>query len=702
MSPRGLVLPVVACGVGRRIARYSGYAVRGIKRGTSYRSERGFSSSNSLFHILPPLKLVNLDHLKSIRDIMKSKAFFSDPTRIVDHMCSSLAAQNPTLRYDSTNKGEYLFTTTTLDSIDTTKVCISNYLCCSVLYRPISQNDNKVSLISGGGSGHEPAHAGYVGEGMLDAAVCGKVFASPNFDQIISAFDRVATPRGILVIVKNYTGDKLNFGLASETYQAQTGIPTHIVTIADDVSVPYSRGKLVGRRGLAGAVLVHKISGAAAAQGLDLPTVSKIAQHVSDNMATIGCSLDYANLPGGVDQPSIPENAIELGMGIHNEPGAQRISPQPTIEQLVSNMLKLLLTESDPEHGFLKFQGVPQDKAELVLMVNNLGGLSVLELQAISNVVLEDLKNQYNITPVRIYVNTYLTALDAPGFSITLANLTPRIFNSDINLLSLLDEPVKMSSWATCQPIANAAESANSPEQEERARSPIVKQEISCDKRLFAGILQKILAQVTADEPKLTEYDTLMGDGDCGTTLLAGAKAAYAIGEENDENLANLAKGLMKIASSVRSGMGGTSGALYGIFLNSFVSGVQRNFEETKEVNVQLFAKSSAQALETLKGYTNARENSRTLMDALIPFVNELNKAVFTDKVGSLDAIERALKAAHEGAEATKWMSSSFGRSTYVGANTDGEDITKGIPDPGACGIVSIVTAIQSGINPPN
>lgn len=206
---------------------------------------------------------------------------------------------------------------------------------------------------------------------------------------------------------------------------------------------------------------------------------------------------------------------------------------------------------------------------------------------------------------------------------------------------------------------------------------------------------------MTTDEPKLTEYDTLMGDGDCGTTLLAGAKAAFGIAEENDENLANLAKGLMKIASAVRSGMGGTSGALYGIFLNSFVSAVQRNFEDIKEVNIQLFAKSATQALETLKGYTNARENSRTLMDALIPFVNELSKAVSTDNANSSEALQKAVKAASDGAESTKWMVSSFGRSTYVGAG-GGEDPTKGIPDPGACGIVSIITAIQSGLQSPN
>ncbi|KAJ5931121.1 dihydroxyacetone kinase [Penicillium verhagenii] len=600
---------------------------------------------------------------------MKSKAFFSDPTSIVDHMCKSLAQQNPSLRYDSANK---------------------------VLYRPTSHTSTKVSIISGGGSGHEPAHAGYVGEGMLDAAVCGKVFASPNFDQIISAFDRVATPRGILVIVKNYTGDKLNFGLATETYQAQTGVPTHIVTVADDVSVPYSRGKLVGRRGLAGAVLVHKVSGAAAARGLDLANVAKVAQHLSDNMATIGCSLDYANLPGGVDLPSIPENTIELGMGIHNEPGAQRISPQPTIEKLVSQMCKLLLNENDPEHGFLKFHGIPHSKAELALMVNDLGGLSVLELQAIANVVLECLKDEYDIKPVRIYVNTYLTALDAPGFSITIANLTPELFQSDINLLSLLDEPVKSNSWATCQPLPEIAQGTLTPEQEERSRSPKLNEEILCDKRIFTAVLENILSQVTLEEPNLTEYDTLMGDGDCGTTLLAGATAAHALIGENDENLASLSKGLMKVASSVRSGMGGTSGALYGIFLNSFVSAVQKNHDEMKNVNIELFAKSATQALETLKGYTNARENSRTLMDALIPFINELSTAVFTDKENVANALQRGLKAAQDGAEATKWMQSSFGRSTYVGASAGDENPTKGIPDPGACGIVAIITGIQA------
>lgn len=216
------------------------------------------------------------------------------------------------------------------------------------------------------------------------------------------------------------------------------------------------------------------------------------------------------------------------------------------------------------------------------------------------------------------------------------------------------------------------------------------------------NILEKILSQVTLDEPKLTEYDTLMGDGDCGTTLLAGAKAAYAISEQSGDSLSSLSKGLMKIASAVRSGMGGTSGALYGIFLNSFVSAVQKNYTEIKEVNIQLFAKSATQALETLKGYTNAREESRTLMDALIPFVNELSAAALKDNDTTAISLKRALSAAEKGAEATKWMKSSFGRSTYVGASEEEDNPTKGIPDPGACGIVAIITAIQSAFAVPN
>ncbi|KAL4942033.1 hypothetical protein BDV06DRAFT_193148 [Aspergillus oleicola] len=607
---------------------------------------------------------------------MKGGSFFNDPAYLVDQMCKSLARQNPGLRYDSTNR---------------------------VVFRPINEETSKVSVISGGGSGHEPAHAGYVGEGMLDAAVCGKIFASPNFDQIMSALDRVATPHGILVIVKNYTGDRLNFGLAAETFQAQTGTPVRLVTMADDVSVPRSRGKMVGRRGIAGVVLVHKVSGAAAARKLALPEIAGIAQHVADNTATIGCSLDFCSVPGVTVDQVVPSDTIELGMGIHNEPGAQRISPQPDIKELVGQMLKLLLDETNPEHGFLAFDQVPREQAKVVLLVNNLGGISVLELQAIANIALESLKAEYGITPVRIYVNTYLTALDAPGFSITLSNLSSGTSISDENLLSLLDEPVKISSWSPSQPPAEALQEVDATEtQSLQAQSPGNGETIAYDEANLKAILDAILSEVKLQESLMTNYDTLMGDGDCGTTLLAGAQAASAVTQKTSagqEHPPDFSQEMIKIATSVRSAMGGTSGALYGIFLSSFLSGIKENHRQLKSIDIKLFAKSATQALESLKAYTSARENGRTLMDALIPFVNELSTAVFTDNEGTVDALRRALEAAKRGAEATKWMQSSFGRSTYVGAGSENENPTWGIPDPGAWGIVAVVTGIYNALS---
>ncbi|KAL4960162.1 Dak1 domain-containing protein [Aspergillus stella-maris] len=606
---------------------------------------------------------------------MKGGSFFNDSGFLVDQMCKSLARQNPDLRYDATNR---------------------------VVFRPISQEAPKVSVVSGGGSGHEPAHAGYVGEGMLDAAVCGKIFASPNFDQIMSAFDRIATPQGILVIVKNYTGDRLNFGLAAETYQAQTGTPVKLVTMADDVSVPRSRGKMVGRRGIAGVVLVHKVSGAAAARGLALPEIAELAQHVADNTATVGCSLDFCSVPGATVDQAVPPDTIELGMGIHNEPGAQRISPQPDIKDLVGQMLKLLLDETNPEHGFLTFGQVPREQAKIVLLVNNLGGISVLELQAIANIVVESLKTEYGIAPCRMYVNTYLTALDAPGFSITLSNLSSSASISDGDLLSLLDEPVKISSWSPSQVPAEALEEVEAAEiQSKKPQSPGNGETMAYDEATLKAIVEAILAEVKLQESLMTEYDMLMGDGDCGTTLLAGAQAAYAVTQQSTVQgpPADLSSEMIKIATSVRSGMGGTSGALYGIFLSSFVSAMKENHRQLKNTDIQLFAKSASQALESLKTYTSARENGRTLMDALIPYVNDLSTAVFTDNANTVDALQRALEAAKKGAEATKWMQSSFGRSTYVGAGSESENPTWGIPDPGAWGIVAVVQGIYNALS---
>lgn len=194
-------------------------------------------------------------------------------------------------------------------------------------------------------------------------------------------------------------------------------------------------------------------------------------------------------------------------------------------------------------------------------------------------------------------------------------------------------------------------------------------------------------------EPDITKFDTLMGDGDCGATLLSGIRAVDEVVRTG--KFQSLSQALVKIASAVRVAMGFTSGALYGLFLNAFASSVQDIYAKDKALSVALFAKSAQQALTTLERFTRAREGSRTLMDALIPFVKELGKSSL-ESACATNAISRSLDAARLGTEATKTMKSSFGRSTYVGAGgeSDTEDPTHSIPDPGACGIVAIGTGI--------
>lgn len=293
-----------------------------------------------------------------------------------------------------------------------------------------------------GGSGHEPAHAGYVGKGMLDAAVCGAIFASPNVSQIIQGLQHITNPAGILVIVKNYAGDKLNFGLAVEEFCAKTGTPVHTILVADDVAVSRSRGAKVGRRGLAGTVFVHKVAGSACQQGKSLSEVASLAQYVADNLATIGVALDHCSVPGQ-KVTRLKADEVEVGMGIHNEPGVESLSPQPSLTLLVDRMLACILDKSDQERAFVDF-GSEASQANVALLVNNLGGLSTLEIQAISHSILERLGQQHQIRPVRCYFGTYLSSLDGPGFSMTLLNLGARAEE----ILAHLDDNTTVTAWA--------------------------------------------------------------------------------------------------------------------------------------------------------------------------------------------------------------------------------------------------------------
>ena len=300
-----------------------------------------------------------------------------------------------------------------------------------------------VAIVSGGGAGHEPSFASLVGEGLLAGAVSGTIFASPSAEQVRRCIlKRIDSSKGVLVIVMNYTGDVLNFGMAVEKAKA-SGLDVEMVVIGDDAGVGRAKGGKVGRRGIAGTVLVQKISGALAATGAPLKDVYKVAQQVSENIVSIGSSLAHVHVPGRSKtevENELKLDEIEVGMGIHNEPGSERTTDD--LPALVQRMLKYMLDPSDKDRAFLDVT----KNDETVVMVNNLGGVSPLEMGGVANEVLEQLEKTYGIKPVRVLCGTYMTSLNGLGFSISLLKLADTGVGK--TMLELLDAPAEVNGWS--------------------------------------------------------------------------------------------------------------------------------------------------------------------------------------------------------------------------------------------------------------
>ena len=567
-----------------------------------------------------------------------------------------------------------------------------------MVHRPQSQHAPKVTLLSGGGGGHEPGHAGYVADGMLDAAVSGPIFASPNAKHIRAGLHHISSPKGSLVVIKNYTGDRLNFGLAAEQARAYDGQEIDTVVVQDDVAVPRSRCGLVGRRGLAGVVLVHKIAGAAAAEGAVLAKVTADAQYVADRLATIGVSLEACSVPGSQDDRTVAPGEMELGMGIHNEPGTQRISSDQDITQLVSTMLAAILDQSNTERGFLEWN----DNTQFVLLINNLGGLSKLELHAITDHVLHGLQVDFAIIPCRTFSGTYLSSIDGRGFSITLLALPDRTEASET--LRLLDAPTSCVNWHVAHPFDHESTivrvDSHLPDSlpTDLTATPI-KTSIPCDVSFFNAMINSIHSSLKKEEPEITRFDTHLGDGDCGTTILAGAAGLkQAFSDQTPSNVFDLLTGIQRLTDSLATTMGGTSGAPYSIFFSGFGGGLQQAAMSNPDVTLSLRLISDAllQALVTMRKYTAASIGDRTMMDALIPFVQSLHESAAKDVIV---ALSEAVEAARKGCDSTARLQSKYGRSTYVGAAQEGGASEADVmPDPGACGVVAIVQGILDAL----
>ena len=511
--------------------------------------------------------------------------------------------------------------------------------------------DRQVAVISGGGSGHEPAHAGYIGTGMLSAAVLGEVFTSPSSDAVFAAIEAVAGKLGALLIVKNYTGDRLNFGLAAEMARTQ-GIPVEMVIVDDDVALR-GTGQTAGPRGLAGTVLIHKLVGAAAAEGKSLEELAAIGKAAVASLATMGASLSAGTSPA-VGKPSfeLGETQIELGLGIHGEPGINRTELQPADELTETLLVEIL------KHG--KFDS----EKRVAVMVNNLGATTPMELAIVARKVIPSLQSR-GLTVERIYAGTFLSSLDMAGISISVMGVSdewlrwldadttapawPNVLKQRPGKLEGKVQPEAASTSGT--PVANGAKSKT-------GRSTKLAIEAACNALILA-------------EAELTELDRITGDGDLGASMERAARAVLAAMDFYP--LDDIPITLQALAHTLRHELGGSSGPLYGILFLRCASVLER---AGGAIGLAQWAEAIRQGCDAISELGGAKPGDRTMLDALDPFAQALN----ADFAGNppLKAVMAAVAAAERGVEATAQMKPRAGRSSYLG------DRVLGYPDPGA------------------
>ncbi|GAA5857116.1 hypothetical protein JCM8547_007968 [Rhodosporidiobolus lusitaniae] len=570
---------------------------------------------------------------------------------------------------------------------------------------------DRVHLVCGGGAGHEPAHAAFVGEGMLTAAVSGQVFASPNARLVEKALDKLSLSKGVLLVVKNYTGDVLQFGLARERWAAthlDASDSVRMVVVGDDVSVPRSQGALTGRRGLTGTVLVYKLAGALAAQGASIDEVEHVAKYVAENSGTMSGGLEHTHVPGTAkEEPYLKDDEAEIGMGIHNEPGIRRVSPIPSAAKLVDEFLTTITDKEDKaERAYLPFQHDGKD--EVILVVNNLGGLPELELGVVVKEAAEWLGRK-RIAVKRAVAGTFVSSLSLPGFSLTLL-LLPReplpvppsaspssSLKLDASLLlDLLDAPTEAPGWKWTFKGEPEMRVIREEETKVGKREEKVGEEVKGPRpenpKLFLSALESALRSVIAAEPEITKYDVVAGDGDAGLTLKAGADAILAAISENKVSDSDVIAAMVAISEVVEKEMGGTSGGLYAIALSGLSKGLlQAAREKGEEVaTAEVWSRGLELALNTLYRYTRARPPSRTLIDPLSSFI-----LTFSSSPSSPSALTHAIAAAKEAAEATRDLEAKAGRAAYV----DQEEMRKQrVPDAGAWGVWKLLEGVEKAV----
>ncbi|BBK34394.1 homodimeric dihydroxyacetone kinase [Stella humosa] len=520
--------------------------------------------------------------------------------------------------------------------------------------------NREVALISGGGSGHEPAHAGYVGQGMLHAAVAGDVFASPSTDAVLAAIRAVTGPAGALLIIKNYTGDRLNFGLAAAIARSE-GLDVDMLMVADDVAIP-DDGGTAGRRGIAGTVLVNKVAGAAAAAGASLADVKAEAAAAMAALGTMGVALSPCILPGAAAPNfTLGPDEIELGLGIHGEAGVSRERMMPA-DRLVDILLDAVIADRGLAAG-----------DRVALLVNDLGTTTPMELSVVARQAAARLAMR-GLVLERALTGRFLSALDMAGISLSLLRL-------DDARLARLDAPTEATAWprlAARRPAGAAAP---------RIAVPVPAADGDDGRRMadLPGLRPAISAVCDAlarHEPELTALDRQVGDGDLGSSLARGAQSLRATMEATaGDDPARMASAM---AAAWRRDVGGTSGPLYAVFL---LEAGSRLAEAVGPPTPADWADAFLAGCAAIAGLGGAERGDRTMLDALWPAAERF-QARLAEGAAPADAWAAAVEAARQGAEATRHIRARRGRSSYLGERVIGT------PDPGAVAVVRWLEAL--------
>lgn len=542
-------------------------------------------------------------------------------------------------------------------------------------------NKNKVTLISGGGSGHEPAHAGLVGKGMLDAAVCGDVFASPSQIQVYQAIKETASKKGTLLIIKNYSGDIMNFKNGAHL-ATEDGIEVDYVKVDDDIAVEDSL-YTVGRRGVAGVILVHKIAGAAAEAGMDLGAVKAVAEKAAANVRTIGLALTSCTVPAsGSPTFTLAEDEMEYGVGIHGEPGIKR-EKMLSADELANRMT----------NDLVKDLGV-KDGEEIALLVNGFGGTPLQELYLFNNAVTRELAAR-NIKINRVFVGNYMTSIDMAGMSLTVMKLDDELktlLSKECNTPAFkVDGPVESVEYVNV--LEGAEEKEVSFEIETAEEHAVIKDNVITLNNMIY-LVDKMSDVIIKNEVPFCELDTHAGDGDFGMSVAKGFKQLkrewHSIVDQENVTIGSFLDGCSMI---IMEHCGGASGPIWGGAFRA----ASKAAGEKCELTVKEFAEMLQAALQGIQSIgersfgRGAVVGDKTLVDALAPCVDSWLASALNEEDMKI-AFEKGAEAAVKGAEYTKEIVARMGRAGTVGERS------LGYPDAGAHALGVIFTEIAGSL----